>query len=325
MANKETSMDTKTTLSESGGNFIRANGIDIHYVDVGAGQPLILLENGMISTNPIWRSWLSSYAGHRGTFAQHFRVIAPDFRGSGRTVHSGGPIPYSLLADDVVALIDALELQQPFICGYSDGGHVATIVSLRKPEAVRAIVNHAGYDLFNPDPRSPSLIMTRQMLGGRADATRAAPDAVAQSQFLRPMVELMKADHDAAQGPDHWKAVLAQTFDRVSRPSGYTVEDLRAITVPTLILVGDRDQFCTVEEGVTAYRALRDGELAVLPNAAHGGIDSTAVNTTIEFFRRRISEPRIGPVVGEREAVGSAFHHSLEQARETLRRESSVE
>ena len=85
------------------GRFIHANGIDIHFTEAGAGEPLILLENGMISTNPIWAGWMSSYLGHIETLAKHFRVIVPDFRGSGRTVHPGGPISYNLLADDMVA------------------------------------------------------------------------------------------------------------------------------------------------------------------------------------------------------------------------------
>src|SRR5262249_62425768 len=67
-----------------------------------------------------------------------FRVIMPDFRGSGRTVHPGGPIPYNLLADDMVALIDALHLDQPLVCGYGDGGHVATVTGIRKPASVRS-------------------------------------------------------------------------------------------------------------------------------------------------------------------------------------------
>ena len=62
------------------GRFIHANGIDIHVTEAGAGEPLILLENGMISTNPIWARWMSSYIGHIETLARHFRVIVPDFR-----------------------------------------------------------------------------------------------------------------------------------------------------------------------------------------------------------------------------------------------------
>jgi pimeloyl-ACP methyl ester carboxylesterase len=271
------------------GRFIPANGIDIHLIEAGAGEPLILLENGMISTNPIWADQASSYGGHIETLAKHFRVIMPDFRGSGRTVHPGGPISYNLLADDMAALIDALHLDQPLVCGYGDGGHIATIIGIRKPASVRAIVNHGGYDLLNPDPQTPGLVMTRQMLGGSPDATRADPDTVAESEhsFLRVMAELMQADHDAAQGPDHWKKVLAWSFERFSQPCGYTVDDLHAITAPTLILVGDRDPFCSIDEGVAAYRALPDAEFAVLPNTATG-ITPAAVEATIQFFQRRL-------------------------------------
>jgi pimeloyl-ACP methyl ester carboxylesterase len=271
------------------GRFIRANGIDIHFIEAGAGEPLILLENGMISANSIWAGWLSSYLGYIETLSQQFRVIMPDFRGSGRTVHPGGPISYKLLADDIGALIEALCLDQPLVCGYGDGGHVATIIGIRKPASVRAIVNHGGFDLLNPDPQTPGLVMTRQMLGGAPDAAQADPDVMANSEhsFLRVMAELMQADHDAAQGPGHWKKVLAWSFERFSQPCGYTASDLRAITAAALILVGDRDPFCSIEEGAAAYRALPDAELAVLPGTAVG-ITPAAIQATIQFFQRRL-------------------------------------
>ena len=100
------------------------------------------------------------------TLAQHFRVIAPDTRGSGKSIHPGGSIPSALLADDVATLIDALNLDRPLICGFSNGGETATLVGIRNPGSVRAIVNHGGYDLFDPDPQAPAIAMTRQMPGG---------------------------------------------------------------------------------------------------------------------------------------------------------------
>ena len=267
------------------GRCAHANGIDIHYIEVGEGEPLLLLDNAMVSTNPVWTAMPVAYASFLGTLAEHFRVIAPDTRGSGKSVHPGGPIPSALLADDVAALIEALALDRPLICGFSDGGETATLVGIRHPGSVRAIVNHGGYDLFNPDPHAPAITMTRQMLGGSADAIQADPDLTAsRSPELRAMFELMKSDHDSAQGAGHWKMVIAQTFDRIVQPHGYTVENMRAISVPALILIGDRDPFCTVEEGAAAYRALSAGELAVLPNAGHL-ITPAAVQTTIEFFR----------------------------------------
>jgi pimeloyl-ACP methyl ester carboxylesterase len=60
---------------------------------------------------------------------------------------------------------------------------------------------------------------------------------------------------------------------------------LHAITAPTLVLIGDRDPFCAIEQGAAAYRALQAGELAVLPNTGHL-ITRAAVQTTIDFFER---------------------------------------
>jgi len=53
------------------------------------------------------------------------------------------------------------------------------------------------------------------------------------------------------------------------------------------ILTGDRDDFCTVEQAVTAYRQLPDGELAILPGHGHY-IPPSAIQTTVEFLTRRL-------------------------------------
>jgi pimeloyl-ACP methyl ester carboxylesterase len=267
---------------------VHANGINIHYLDAGAGEPLVLLHGGMVSTNPIWTGVPISYASHMARLSDRFRVIAPDTRGAGRTVHSGGAVTFDLLADDVAALITALGLERPLVAGFSDGGITATILGIRHPGRVRAIANHAGYDAF--DPQAPMLAMMRQMLGGGPDATEADPDAAArffsQSAEMQVWFELMKADEDSGQGKDHWKEYLRLAFHRLTRPPGYAMSDLHAITAPTLILVGDRDEVCSVEEGVRAYRTLTQGELAVVPNTGHT-ITPPLVQVMVEFLERR--------------------------------------
>jgi pimeloyl-ACP methyl ester carboxylesterase len=181
--------------------FIRANGIDIHYVQAGQGVPLVLLHGGLVSTNPIWAPTPVSYAGHMETLARRYRVIAPDTRGCGRTVHDGGVVTFDQLADDVLALADALDLDQPLIAGFSEGGITATIAGIHGQGRFQAIVNDAGYDGFNP--QAPSFAMMRQMLGGSPTATEADPDAFAQmmthNEQMRPMFELLKADQDGGQ------------------------------------------------------------------------------------------------------------------------------
>src|SRR5665213_3521586 len=103
------------TISASEGRYVRANGIDIYYIEVGEGPPLVLLHGGVVSTNPLWTGVPIAYASHIATLARRFRVIAPDTRGAGRTKHTDGEISFSLLADDVLGLIGALDLDRPFL------------------------------------------------------------------------------------------------------------------------------------------------------------------------------------------------------------------
>jgi pimeloyl-ACP methyl ester carboxylesterase len=242
----------------------------------------------MVSTNPIWTGVPVAYASHMDTLAERFRVVAPDTRGCGRTPHTDGAITFDLLADDVAALIEALGLERPLITGFSDGGIIATVVGVRHPGVVRAIVNHAGFDVF--DPNATSFMMMRRFLAGSEDAAEPDPDAAARvfesSDEMRPMFELMKQDQDAGQGEGHWRTYLRLAWDRTTNHPGYTCAELTRITVPTLILSGDRDDFCSVEQAVEAYRQLPDGELAVLPGHGHY-IPPAAIETTIEFFERR--------------------------------------
>jgi pimeloyl-ACP methyl ester carboxylesterase len=95
--------------------------------------------------------------------------------------------------------------------------------------------------------------------------------------------ELMKADEDDCQGDGHWREYLRLAFHRTTQPPGYTIGDLTAITAPTLIMVGDRDEFCSVEDGVRAYRALSESELAVVPNTGHV-ITPSLVDLIVEFL-----------------------------------------
>lgn len=125
----------------------------------------------------------------------------------------------------------ALGLDRPMLCGFSDGGMIATAVAVRSPGAVRALVNDAGFDLLNPQSRS--LAMARQVFGGHPQATKADPDAA--EGFLPPhgmgdFLRRVQTDH-RGQTPAGWKTTLAQTYDRITTPSGITIEDLRRISV----------------------------------------------------------------------------------------------
>jgi 3-oxoadipate enol-lactonase len=111
----------------------RVNGIELYYELRGSGAPVLFLNaTGWPAT--VWDlSCLPS-------IAEHFQTIAFDWRGVGRSTWAPGPYSTDLLAEDAVALLDALGVERAHIFGMSMGGRVAQIMALRWPERVRSLV-----------------------------------------------------------------------------------------------------------------------------------------------------------------------------------------
>jgi pimeloyl-ACP methyl ester carboxylesterase len=150
---------------------------------------------------------------------------------------------------------------------------------------VGTLVNHAGFDIFDPDAMAHQTL--RPMFGGGPDATTADPDATERAfQAIPPMATMfatMKADFDQAQGAGHWRAYVHQFFDRAAAPLGYGLDDLAAVAVPTLVLVGDRDPFCPVEAACDVYRRIEGGALGIVPGTGHE-ISAAIVKTMADFL-----------------------------------------
>ncbi|MGE3590545.1 MAG: alpha/beta fold hydrolase [Ilumatobacteraceae bacterium] len=285
-------MSPSDALAQRGVRSVRANGIDIAYVDVGDGPPLVLLHGALASTGPAWSGSANAHVDHLEALAEHFRVIAPDTRGSGATRHPGGPATFDVLAEDVIALTGVLGLDRPSIAGFSEGGATATLVGLRRPDLVRGVINHGGIDYFDAQHMARQIEQQfRPLFGGRPGATRADPDATERTFNSIPTMAstfaTMQTDYDSAQGQGHWRTYLAQFFDRTTTGVGHTTDDLAALTVPTLLIVGDRDMFCPVEVTCAAYRVLPAGELAVMPNTGHE-ITSCVIDTMTRFLTTHV-------------------------------------
>jgi pimeloyl-ACP methyl ester carboxylesterase len=264
---------------------VRANGIDIAYRDLGDGPPLVLLHGGWAATGPAGTGSGVSYVDHLTALAEHFRVIAPDTRGSGATVPPGGPATFDVLTADVVGLIDALGLERVLLAGFSEGAATATLVALHHPDRVRALINHAGFDYFADHAAMAAQI--RMMFGGRPDAT-AADLAVTERTLaeIPPMAAtfaLMQSDYDNAQGDGYWQRYLGQFFDRHVAPFGHTVDDLATLAVPTLILAGDRDMFCSVELACRVYRTIPGAALSIVPSTGHE-INPAVIDAMVTFL-----------------------------------------
>ena len=128
---------------------IHAGVLDVGYVEVGPvdGQPVVLLHG--------WPYDIHSYAAVAPTLgASGYRVIVPYLRGygttrflSGDTVRNG---QQSVLAVDVIALMDALRIESAIVCGFDWGARTANVVAALWPERCKAIVSVSGYLIGNP-------------------------------------------------------------------------------------------------------------------------------------------------------------------------------
>jgi pimeloyl-ACP methyl ester carboxylesterase len=236
-------------------NTVIANDLTIYYEESGSGDPLILL-HGSMGSGAHWRPYASR-------FAPHHRVIIPDARDHGRTAFTETDLTRTdphCLADDVVALMDALALEKAALCGWSAGGNTALQVARRYPERVKALI--VGGTTHHVSEKTQATLMAMGLDGpGKVNLERG-------QQVVPHLIAEWQQTH--TQFPDHWLRLLERRSHAMFNPPQLMPpEELVAIEAPTLVIWGDRDQFLPVEEAIGVYRALPNAQLAIIPNADH--------------------------------------------------------
>ena len=259
------------TNSIQQGHYVQANGLNIYYEEYGSGIPLILLHGGTV-TSRMWQPFLSS-------FVPHFRVITPDSRAHGKTNNPNGELSYHLMADDVVAFIQALNLTRPLVFGYSDGGQIALEIGMRYPGLTSALVVGAAWYKF-----SEIYINSLKTFGFEGSGTVN----IEKIQRDEPeWVGLLKTDHARTDDANYWQTLLKQYSIMWWTPLDYIADDFHKITEPTLILIGDRDGLIELNQAVDMYQLIPNAELAVLPNTTHfSTLSELSMNFVLDFLTR---------------------------------------
>ena len=260
---------------------VAANGLEIYYDEYGSGAPLLLLHGGTLTAH--------SWQDHAPLFAQHFRVIAPDSRGHGRTHNPTGELSYRLMADDLAAFVQALHLEQPFICGFSDGGQIALEFGMHYPGLAKGLVVCGAFYTFSEGYRA---VLHEWGIEGPGQV-----DFAKVEQNMAGLVEGWKTEHAPLGRPDYWRTLLQSISKMWWTPLDYTTVDFQKITAATQILLGDRDSLIPVEQAVDMYRLIPNAELAILPKADHGGTVYGAsgpnpffVSTVLDFLLRHSAQ-----------------------------------
>jgi pimeloyl-ACP methyl ester carboxylesterase len=111
---------------------IQVNDANFYYELHGKGQPLILI-NGYTANHIYWLPILDE-------LSRHFQVLIFDNRAAGKTTDDGRELSAELMADDVVALANTLQLKKPHILGISMGGAIAQCIASRYPDVLNKLV-----------------------------------------------------------------------------------------------------------------------------------------------------------------------------------------
>ena len=216
-----------------------ANGIKIHYAIYGQGSPVIFLHGGLANMD-YWGNQVPAVAAHH-------TVILMDSRGHGRSTRDARPSGYDLMADDVVALMDALKIPKADIVGWSDGGILGIDLAIRHKDRVGKIfafgANTTTSGNIERAENNPIVAVVRER------RHRETPDYSAR--------------------PTEFRAFSDQIHKMWAEQPNWTDDQLKAIDTPILVVDGDHEEF--IKRAHTEYMAatIPHAGLLILPHTSH--------------------------------------------------------
>jgi pimeloyl-ACP methyl ester carboxylesterase len=209
-------------------HWIRVHGHLMYYVAEGTGRPVVLLHGGGDSGE-------HSFEQQIELLAQHHHIIAPDQVGQGHTPDVPGPLSYTHMMEDTVAVIRMLGSRSVDVVGFSDGGIIALMLAARYPQLVRRMAISG----VNISPEGLTDEQREELRASQAPEPKSIDEKLAQLWLTSP------------------------TKDELS------LQILSTIHKPVLVISGDRDAI-RLEHTLEIYRALPDAELCILPGTDHG-------------------------------------------------------
>jgi pimeloyl-ACP methyl ester carboxylesterase len=240
------------TTTPAQGHHVEVDGLPIYYELHGGGEgpPLVLLHGGLLTIELGFGDVLPA-------LAERHEVVAIELQGHGRTPDIDRALSLEQLADDVAHALTEVGADRADVIGFSLGGLVTVELARRHPERVRRLVlasTHSRPEGYHDEIRSPD--------------TQPGVGRMPTEDDFRAFEEAYRA---VAPDPDHFPAFAAKLGAFVGDLPGWSDDELREVTAPTLVLIGDND-FVRVEHAAHMQEVLPDARLAVVPGASHVGL-----------------------------------------------------
>ena len=249
--------ETPTSHSPVETGYAPVNDLRMYYELHGqGGVPLLLLHGGLFDIDQQFGALLPTLSVGR-------RVVAADFQGHGRTNDVDRPLTGDGLTSDVVGLLEHLHLDQVDVWGFSVGGAVALQLAITRPDLVRKLIVSS---------------VSFRAEGMRGENSEAVAEMKVEMIAGTPMEAAYLAksphpDHEHLQGLLNKLAASDRGFRE------WSDDDIRGITAPTLMTVGDCDavrldhavRFLQLRGGDVNgdFEGVPGSQLAVLPGTTH--------------------------------------------------------
>lgn len=239
-------------------NKTEINGLNYFYLDEGSGPETIVFIHALGYSGMLWEEQI-------GHFSPNYRTIAPDVRGQGdTTVPADNDPSLAMIAQDIVGLLDNLGLDQPVhLCGVSWGGMICFEFLQNYPEKVKSLTL-VDTCAFFPEP----------MRSDKLNARLNVMDHVSMMEFAYYHVERTLGYDAPYELFDKLISVLSQNdyqYYRAATVFGFMSDYskiLHQIDVPTLIVLGDRDNDYLASSEYMQER-IRISEMCIVPGAGH--------------------------------------------------------
>ncbi len=220
--------------------YVSHDGARLWYATYGAGSPVILLHGGLANSD-YWANQIGPLvsAGHR--------VIMIDSRGHGRSSRDDRPYTYELMASDVIAVMDSLNIKRAAIVGWSDGAIIGLVMAIKDPGRVSRVFAFAA----NMDPSG------------------VKPDVLSNPTFARFGNEAATAYAHLSPTPDGFAAFAKAINTMWDTEPNYSVADLATIRAPVAIVDGDHDEAIKREHTLYLAKTIHGAQLIILPNVSH--------------------------------------------------------
>jgi non-heme chloroperoxidase len=260
-------MKGKHTMS----TIITEDGTQIYYKDWGEG-PVVTFSHG-------WPLNADAWDGQMLFLAQHgFRCVAHDRRGHGRSSQASSDNNMNGYADDLAAVIEALDLKDATLVGHSTGGgEVARYIGRHGTKRVRkAVLIAAVPPLLLKTPANPEGLPIEVFDNLRRGLMKD------RSQFYKEFAPMFyganRPGAEVSQGilDQFWlwsmQAGLKNAYESIKAFSETDfTEDLKKIDVPTLVMHGEDDQVVPVKDSaVKSARLIQGAKEIYYPGAPHG-------------------------------------------------------